>query len=66
MTFDGANISVTVTTIPFKKKVTPSQPSESLLSSIREATFDFDDYKHDRRSRKSNKWERNRKEDRWR
>ena len=66
LTFDGANISVTVTTIPFKKKVTPSQPSESLLSSIREATFDFDDYKHDRRSRKSNKWERNRKEDRWR
>lgn len=66
LTFDGVNISVTVSTIPFKKKVTPSQPSESLLSSIREATFDFDDYKHDRRSRKSNKWERNRKEDRWR
>lgn len=65
LTFDGENISVTVTTIPFKKKVTPSQPSESLLSSIREASFDFDDHRHDRRSKKSNKWERNRREDRW-
>lgn len=64
--FNGEDIEVTVSTIQFnKKKPTTERLSDDLLSSIREATYVFEDFKHDRKSRKNNKWDRNRKEDRW-